>query len=76
MTAAVGAGRVQGTAHLRRSPGVSELELLAVLGFAAGFANLLSHPVISGFITASGIPIATSQLKHSVMRRCWRRKLA
>jgi len=27
-------------------------------------ANLLSHPVISGFITASGILIATSQLKH------------
>lgn len=31
------------------------------LGF---IANLLSHPVISGFITASGILIATSQLKH------------
>jgi SulP family sulfate permease len=31
------------------------------LGF---LANLLSHPVISGFITASGILIATSQLKH------------
>ena len=27
-------------------------------------ANLLSHPVISGFITASGILIATSQLGH------------
>ena len=40
--------------------------MLAVLGFLrAGFlANLLSHPVISGFITASGILIATSQLKH------------
>lgn len=31
------------------------------LGFVA---NLLSHPVISGFISASGILIATSQLKH------------
>ena len=28
------------------------------------FANFLSHPVIAGFITASGILIATSQLKH------------
>jgi len=34
---------------------------LARLGF---LANLLSHPVISGFITASGILIACSQLKH------------
>ena len=31
------------------------------LGF---LANFLSHPVISGFITASGIVIAISQLKH------------
>ncbi len=31
------------------------------LGF---LANFLSHPVISGFITASGIIIATAQLKH------------
>jgi SulP family sulfate permease len=31
------------------------------LGF---IANFLSHPVIAGFITASGILIATSQLKH------------
>ena len=31
------------------------------LGFVA---NLLSHPVIAGFITASGILIATSQVKH------------
>jgi sulfate permease, SulP family len=34
---------------------------LARLGF---LANLLSHPVISGFITAAGILIAASQLKH------------
>lgn len=33
---------------------------LLKLGF---LANLLSHPVVSGFITASGIIIATSQLK-------------
>ena len=40
--------------------------MLAVMGILRlGFlANLLSHPVISGFITASGILIATSQLKH------------
>lgn len=31
------------------------------LGF---LANFLSHPVIAGFITASGILIASSQLKH------------
>ena len=31
------------------------------LGF---LANFLSHPVIAGFITASGILIATSQFKH------------
>jgi SulP family sulfate permease len=34
---------------------------LARLGFLAAF---LSHPVISGFITASGILIAASQVKH------------
>jgi SulP family sulfate permease len=39
------------------------LVLMSVLRL--GFlANFLSHPVISGFITASGILIATSQLKH------------
>ena len=40
--------------------------MLAALGFLRlGFlANFLSHPVIAGFITASGIIIATSQLKH------------
>lgn len=38
--------------------------MLVVMGLLRlGFlANLLSHPVISGFITASGILIATSQL--------------
>lgn len=40
--------------------------MLTVMGvMKLGFlANFLSHPVISGFITASGIVIATSQLKH------------
>ncbi len=40
--------------------------MLLVMGFLRlGFlANFLSHPVISGFITASGIIIAASQLKH------------
>ncbi len=39
---------------------------LVLLGvFRLGFlANFLSHPVIAGFITASGLLIATSQLKH------------
>lgn len=39
---------------------------LALMGvLRLGFlANFLSHPVIAGFITASGILIATSQLKH------------
>ncbi len=39
--------------------------LLAVGALRLGFlANFLSHPVISGFITASAIVIAASQLKH------------
>ncbi|KPF64364.1 SulP family inorganic anion transporter [Porphyrobacter sp. AAP60] len=42
--------------------------MLVVLGLLRlGFlANLLSHPVISGFISASGVLIATSQLKHII----------
>ena len=40
--------------------------ILTVMGvLRLGFlANFLSHPVIAGFITASGVLIATSQLKH------------
>ena len=40
--------------------------MLVLMGvFRLGFiANFLSHPVIAGFITASGIIIAASQLKH------------
>lgn len=70
MTAsAAGAVAAQGTAEyleaaitLAMISGVT----LAIMGFLRlGFlANLLSHPVIAGFITASGILIATSQLKH------------
>ncbi|MCX7567465.1 sulfate permease [Sulfitobacter sp. F26169L] len=53
--------------------GIAALSLAALSGvillgmglFRLGFiANFLSHPVISGFITASGIIIAASQLKH------------
>jgi len=44
---------------------ISGLMLLVMGLFRLGFiANFLSHPVISGFITASGILIAVSQLKH------------
>ena len=59
-------------------PGSSEYIMAAItLAFLSGaflvlmgvlrlgfLANFLSHPVIAGFITASGIIIATSQLKH------------
>ncbi len=40
--------------------------ILLIMGLLRlGFlANFLSHPVISGFITASGVLIAASQLKH------------
>ncbi len=70
MTAsAAGAVADQGTAaYLEAAITLAFLSgvMLAVLGLLrAGFlANLLSHPVISGFITASGILIATSQLRH------------
>ncbi|MFY0691925.1 MAG: sulfate permease [Paracoccaceae bacterium] len=66
---AVGQVAEQGTAGY----GVAALTLaflsggfLVLMGvFRLGFlANFLSHPVIAGFITASGILIATSQLKH------------
>lgn len=44
---------------------LSGLILLALGVFRLGFlANFLSHPVISGFVTASGLLIAASQLKH------------
>ena len=44
---------------------MSGLFLVALGLFRLGFlANFLSHPVIAGFITASGILIAAGQLKH------------
>jgi sulfate permease, SulP family len=44
---------------------LSGVFLLGLGVFRLGFlANFLSHPVIAGFITASGIIIAASQLKH------------
>jgi SulP family sulfate permease len=44
---------------------LSGVILLAMGLFRLGFvANFLSHPVIAGFITASGIIIAASQIKH------------
>ncbi|WP_271439997.1 SulP family inorganic anion transporter [Pontixanthobacter luteolus] len=70
MTAsAAGAVAAQGSAeYLEAAITLAAISgvMLAILGFLRlGFlANLLSHPVISGFITASGILIATSQLKH------------
>ena len=45
--------------------GLSGLMLIAMGLLRFGhLANLLSHPVVSGFITASGIIIALSQLRH------------
>ena len=70
MTAsAAGAVAAQGSAeYLEAAITLAALSgvMLAVLGILRlGFlANLLSHPVISGFISASGILIATSQLQH------------
>jgi SulP family sulfate permease len=67
--AAVGNLALQGTAEYAAAAIVlallSGLILLAMGFFRLGFlANFLSHPVIAGFITASGVLIATSQLKH------------
>lgn len=56
------AAYIQGAMLLAALSGVILL-LMAV--FRLGFlANFLSHPVISGFISASGILIALSQIKH------------
>jgi sulfate permease, SulP family len=44
---------------------ISGLMLLAMGLLRFGFlANFLSHPVVSGFITASGLVIGLSQLRH------------
>ncbi len=67
--AAVGQVAAQGTADYLSAAIVlallSGLFLILMGLFRLGFlANFLSHPVISGFITASGLIIAASQLKH------------
>src|SRR5690606_22393050 len=70
MTAsAVGQITAQGTAdYLVAAVALALLSggMLVVMGiFRLGFlANFLSHPVISGFITASGLLIAAGQLGH------------
>ena len=44
---------------------LSGLMLVAMGVLKLGFlANFLSHPVVAGFITASGVIIAASQMKH------------
>ncbi len=65
--AAVGRLTAQGSADYASAAVVLALlsgGILTLMGlFRLGFvANFLSHPVISGFITASGVIIATSQL--------------
>ncbi len=65
--AAVGRVAVEGSADYASAAVILALlsgGILALMGiFRLGFiANFLSHPVISGFITASGLIIATSQL--------------
>jgi SulP family sulfate permease len=67
--AAVGQVAAQGTeAYLQAAivlALLSGLILVAMSALRLGFlANFLSHPVISGFISASGILIAASQAKH------------
>ncbi|MDF3605733.1 sulfate permease [Paracoccus sp. DMF-8] len=70
MTAsAIGQMAQQGTADYIAATVVlalmSGLMLVAMGLFRLGFlANFLSHPVISGFITASGLLIAAGQLRH------------
>lgn len=70
MTAAViGQVAAQGTVGYATAAltlaGLSGAMLLAMGLLRLGFiANFLSHPVIAGFITASGILIAASQLRH------------
>lgn len=67
--AAVGQVAAQGTAGYAVAAltlaFLSGVILLAMGLFRLGFlANFLSHPVIAGFITASGLLIALSQVKH------------
>ena len=67
--AAVGNLALQGTAEYAAAAVVlaflSGVMLILMGVLRLGFiANFLSHPVIAGFITASGILIAASQLRH------------
>jgi sulfate permease, SulP family len=67
--AAVGNLALQGTAEYAAAAialaFLSGVMLVLMGAFRLGFiANFLSHPVIAGFITASGILIAASQLPH------------
>ncbi len=67
--AAVGNLALQGTAEYLTAAialaFISGLMLILMGVLRLGMlANFLSHPVISGFITASGIIIAASQVKH------------
>ena len=67
--AAIGSVAASGTAQYWEAAIVLALlggVMLIALGvLRLGFlANFLSHPVISGFISASGLLIAASQLKH------------
>ncbi|MFC0279951.1 SulP family inorganic anion transporter [Falsigemmobacter intermedius] len=70
MTAsAVGQIAAEGTADYATAAvmlaGLSGLMLTAMGLLRLGFlANFLSHPVISGFITAAGLLIAVGQIKH------------
>ena len=70
MTAAsVGAVAAQGSVAFTEAALMLALlsgAIMLVMGAARlGFlANFLSHPVISGFVSASGLLIAASQLKH------------
>ena len=66
---AVGQVAEQGTAGYAIAAltlaGLSGVFLMLLGVFRLGvLANFLSHPVIAGFITASGLLIATSQLRH------------
>ncbi|MEO0913033.1 MAG: sulfate permease [Pseudomonadota bacterium] len=66
---AIGQVADQGTAGYATAAltlaGLSGAFLLLLGVLRLGFlANFLSHPVIAGFITASGVLIAVSQLKH------------
>jgi len=69
IASAVGAVAAPGTAAYGEAAvtlaALSGVMLVGLGLLRLGFlANLLSHPVISGFISASGVLIATSQLKH------------